>query len=299
MNILTKIKNRQGFTQAEKSLAQWILEDPGRFVASGADEICQTCYVSLPTLYRFCAKLETGGLADLKVRIAADLASYDQAEKNFDFDYPINPRTTVQEIAASLEEDYRQTAILTRNMMNYEDIAEICQAMKEARQIVVFTSAGNLFFARNFQFQMKEIGVNVQVPEDEYVQRLTASGMSENDLAIVISFGGRGAIMSSLCQICQANNVPLALICAYQDNPLEVYAKWKLYMADREDHSQKISSFATRFSLLYLMDVLYSCFFQMDYLSNLNKKQEYYRIMTHPDFTGSLHYRKDNLEDND
>lgn len=61
--------------------------------------------------------------------------------------------------------------------------------MEKSQIIDVYTSAGNINFALNFQFQMQEIGIQVNVPIDEYQQRLTAASSNENHLAIIITFG--------------------------------------------------------------------------------------------------------------
>ena len=52
----------------------------------------------------------------------------------------------------------------------------------------------------NFQFQMQEIGKQVNVPIDEYQQRLIAASSDENHLAIIITFGGRG-ILSDIISV--------------------------------------------------------------------------------------------------
>ena len=51
-------------------------------------------------------------------------------------------------------------------------------------------------------------------------------------------------------------------------------------MSHHEDHYHKISSYSTRLSLLYILDVLYTCYFELDYEENLSKKLHYYHHMT-------------------
>ena len=42
------------------------------------------------------------------------------------------------------------------------------------------------------------------------------------------------------------------------------------------NHYKKISSFSTRLSILYILDVLYTCYFKLDYQENIEKKLAYY-----------------------
>ena len=54
---------------------------------------------------------------------------------------------------------------------------------------------------------MQEIKKDVKVPKEDYIQRLTAANSSERDLAIVISFGGRGLAFNNICKLLKKNNV--------------------------------------------------------------------------------------------
>lgn len=55
--------------------------------------------------------------------------------------------------------------------------------MKKAEKIDIYTSAGHLYFAENFKFQMHEIGIEINVPKEEYEQCLTASYSNEKTLS--------------------------------------------------------------------------------------------------------------------
>lgn len=96
----------------------------------------------------------------------------------------------------------------------------------------------------------------------------------------MISFGGRNWQMKSICEELKENHTRILLICSEQAEKLFPYADMKLYLASYEDHSQKISSFSTRLSLLYILDMLYTCFFERDYEGNLAKKKAYYKLLT-------------------
>lgn len=86
--------------------------------------------------------------------------------------------------------------------------------------------------------------------------------------------------MQSICEELKQNGTRVLLICSEQAEKLFPFADMKLYFAAYEDHSQKISSFSTRLSLLYILDMLYTCFFERDYEGNLARKKAYYKLMT-------------------
>ena len=148
--------------------------------------------------------------------------------------------------------------------------------MEKAQIIDVYTSAGNINFALNFQFQMQEIGIQVNVPIDEYQQRLIAASSNENHLAIIITFGGRGILSDILPRILHKVKTPIVLISSYDYTFKDFDADYQLYISPYENHYKKISSFSTRLSILYILDVLYTCYFKLDYQENIEKKLAYY-----------------------
>ena len=222
-------------------------------------------------------KFNLSGLSDLKVKMSGSINSYLKENKDFDFDFPVKQNQSHYEILTKIREDYDQTLLSTFNLFNLEQLRLSVNAMKKAKQIDVYTSAGNIFFAENFKFQMQEIGITINVPEEEYNQRLVASCSDENHLAIVISFGGRGLLVNKIIKTLKGNKTPILLISSTEDSPIKEYADYQLYLCSNENHYNKISSFSTRLSLLYILDILFACYFKTDYDKNLEKKLNYYK----------------------
>ena len=204
-------------------------------------DLGKACFVSTATVYRLCDKLNLAGFSDLKIKITSSLNDYLKSNGDFNFDFPVNPYQTHYEIVHKIKEDYEQTLNLTANLFSLDQLRLIASAMKKAKVIDIYTSAGNINFALNFQFQMKEIGVNVNVP-----------------------------------RILTKTKIPIVLISSYDYTFKEVEADYQLYISPYENHYKKISSFSTRLSLLYILDVLYTCYFELDYQENIDNKLMYY-----------------------
>lgn len=277
MNILTRLQQMPNPTESEQTLIQYILASPNEFIGQNAAQITKKAYVSVSTIYRLCEKLDLNGLAELKVQVAASLPSFTKEDPNFNFGYPFGQGDGEVKIIESLKEDYEQTINHTKNMMDPARLHKAAAAMKKADCVDVYASAGNLFFAKNFQFQLMEIGVNINVPEEEYVQRLQASASGPNHLAIIISYGGRGLLFTRLIDILRKNGTPILMIGAPNENPYMNMSDLVLCLSGKEDHHDKISSFSTRLSLLYVLDALYSAYFSLDYERNSKCKQAYYQ----------------------
>lgn len=280
MNIFSQLKNMKNLTNNEKLIVNFILENPNKFLDINSSQICKECFVSTTTLYRLCQKLNLSGVSELKVKISGSINNYLNENMEFDFDFPIKQNQTHHDILTKIKEDYNQTLISTFNLFNLDQLRLSVNSMKRAKQIDVYTSAGNIFFAENFKFQMQEIGITINVPKEEYNQRLVSACSDETHFAIIISFGGRGLLANKVAKTLKDNGTPILLISSTDDNPIMKFADYNLYLCSNENHYNKISSFSTRLSLLYILDILFSCYFKSDYDNNLKKKLLYYKKLS-------------------
>ena len=276
MNLFINLKENKDLSKNERVLADYILKHPEDVLKMSSKYLGKVCFVSTATVYRLCDKLGLSGFSDLKIKITSSLDDYRKSNEDFNFDFPVNQFQTHYEIIQKIKEDYEQTLNLTANLFSLDQLRLIASAMEKSQIIDVYTSAGNINFALNFQFQMQEIGIQVNVPIDEYQQRLTAASSNENHLAIIITFGGRGILSDILPRILHKVKTPIVLISSYDYTFKDFDPDYQLYISSYENHYKKISSFSTRLSILYILDVLYTCYFKLDYQENIEKKLAYY-----------------------
>ena len=276
MNLFINLKENKDLSKNERVLADYILKHPEDVLKMSSKDLGKVCFVSTATVYRLCDKLGLSGFSDLKIKITSSLDDYRKSNEDFNFDFPVNQFQTHYEIIQKIKEDYEQTLNLTANLFSLDQLRLIASAMEKAQIIDVYTSAGNINFALNFQFQMQEIGIQVNVSVDEYQQRLTAASSNENHLAIIITFGGRGILSDILPRILHKVKTPIVLISSYDYTFKDFDPDYQLYISSYENHYKKISSFSTRLSILYILDVLYTCYFKLDYQENIEKKLAYY-----------------------
>lgn len=279
MNIYLELNRQNDLSHNERRIADYILQNPHKVLEMSAKQLCQACFVSTATVYRFCSKLDLSGYSHLKMKLSSDLQDYLQSCSHFDFNFPVSKYQTHYEIIHNLKTDYLQTVELTAAMFDPEKIRQAAMAMAKAKVIDIYTSAGNIYFAQNFQFQMQEIDRIVHVPQNDYHQRLTAAASNDQHLAIIISFGGRGLLSRIIPRILAKNHTPMILISADEYRIEDFEPDFHFYIAAYEDHYQKISSFSTRLSILYILDVLYASYFKIDYQKNLEKKLQLYSDM--------------------
>ena len=280
MNIFSKLDKLTDLTQNEKTLVYYMQNNSEDFIRMSASEISKACFISTSSIYRLCKKVGLAGLAELKVQVSLSINEYLKEQNSLNFDYPFKQNETQNQVVLKMKELYEQTIQSSLNLIDLNTLKLIASILKKAIYIDFYTSAGNIYFAENFKFQMQEIGTFINVPIEEYHQLLTASTSDEKHVAIIVSFEGRGLITKNLANILKKNNTPIILISSTNDNPITKYADYHLYLSSNENHFNKISSFSTRLSLLYLLDCIYTCYFKFDYEKNVNYKLSTYKKLS-------------------
>ena len=164
INIFVELQNNlDKLSNYEQIIAKYILQHPQQVLSMNSKELSMKCAVSQATVYRLCDKLGISGFSELKIKISAYMDDYLKNNQEFDFDFPIKQFQTHYEIIGKIKEDYQKTINITADMFNLDELRLVITEMKKAKQVDIYTSAGNIYFALNFKFQMQEIGVNVNV----------------------------------------------------------------------------------------------------------------------------------------
>lgn len=244
INIFVELQNNlDKLSNYEQIIAKYILQHPQQVLSMNSKELSMKCAVSQATVYRLCDKLGISGFSELKIKISAYMDDYLKNNQEFDFDFPIKQFQTHYEIIGKIKEDYQKTINITADMFNLDELRLVITEMKKAKQVDIYTSAGNIYFALNFKFQMQEIGVNVNVPIDEYQQRLLAASGDNNHFAIIISFQGRGILSNILPKILKEKQTKMLLISAYGYNFKNFDSDYHLFINNHENHYKKYLHF--------------------------------------------------------
>lgn len=275
---MLKLKSLDKLTTSEEVLITYILDFPEKVIHFSPKELAEHSYVSISTIYRLINKLDLEGLNDLKFTLVNYLNEH-TTEQIIDIDYPISAEDNHYAITQKLKSVYNQTVQSTIDTNNLDTIAFNGNLLKQAEFIDVYATSANIYFAQNFQFQLQEIGKQVNVPIDDFMQNLSAANSTPKHLAIVVSYGGRSSSVKKILEILKKNKSKILLVTSKDSPLLNETVDGVFLFSSLENHYNKISSFSTRMSLMYIFDSLYLSFFNQDYDRNLAYKLDNYQKM--------------------
>lgn len=276
MNILTKLSKLTKLTDNEQILANYIIHYPDKVIMMNAKELAKQTFVSQTTVYRLCNKLELSCFSDLKVLIATQKKDFDKEQIDTNYNYPFYSHQTHHQIITSMENLYQQTIIATKNLADLETIRLVVQEMYNAKSIAIFPSVGNKYIAENFRQNMMEIGKTIEIASTNYDQHWSVCCKKETDLVIVISYLGKTPNLIDIVKALKKRKCKIVFISAIYEDKISPLADYRLYMCSYEDFQEKIGSFSSRISLQYILDCLYSCYFERHFNEYLQFKIDNY-----------------------
>lgn len=274
MIIENMIKCCDNLTPTENQLAQYILQNKDKIEKLSIQELSEQTFASKSAIHRFCKKIGVDGFNELKVRLVQDLMEESKGDNEIDVNFPFESSDSQGVIAQKLLKLYEASIVDTHNSIDLEELSKSSALLHNADIIDIYTHAHNINVAENFQDKMRSIGRMVNCPKSYYEQRCNATASKRNHAAIILSYSGRATFLPTIVEILHKKGIEIIWIGRVGKSVVPSYIKHHLYISDRENLRKRISQFSSHIAMQYMLDVIFSCIFRMDYKRNINYIQE-------------------------
>ena len=182
---------RQSYPELSKSgrkIANLLMEKPEQFIRASVKEVSVLTGVSDATVVRFGRNLGCNGFKDLKLLLAQHLA-VEQAHKDAASGQTRAP-------AGTFEEQIHHSALEALNRASLDIKPDIIDkaaiAISQSRRVFVYGIGGSSgILAAEIHNRLFRLNVMTTAFTDDYLQRMSASTVTSEDLILVISATGR------------------------------------------------------------------------------------------------------------
>lgn len=274
MIIENMIKCCDNLTPTETQLAQYILENKEQVQKLSIQELSEKTFVSKSAIHRLCKKIGMNGFNELKVKLIQGIVEESKGGNQIDVNFPFASNDTQGIIAQKLLKLYEASIKDTYNSIDVEELSRSVTLLHHAEIIDIYTHAHNINVAENFQDKMRSIGRMVNCPKSFYDQRCTATASKKNHVAIILSYSGKATFLPPIVEILYKKGIEIIWVGRIGRNVVPNYIKYHLYISDRENLRNRISQFSSHIAMQYMLDVIFSCIFKMDYERNIDYIQE-------------------------
>lgn len=257
------------FSNSEQAIVDFILEKKQEIRDMTTKEIAQRAFASPSTLVRIARKMGFGGWNELKEAFLKEEEYLQSHFQEIDANLPFQKNDSIMSIANKIAALRKEAIDDTRSLITHDELQKGILYMRKASSIGLYAASNNLILAREFQHNMARIGRKTELCQLQGEIVYTAYMAEKTSCAIIISYSGETPILIRAAQMLKRHKVPVILITNIGESSLSRLADCVLRICTREKQYSKIATFTTDSSIAYMLDVLYSCIFALDYEKNL------------------------------
>ena len=278
MSIMTQLEFELEFSQSEKQIARYILDNGEDVLSLTVKELANKTYTSPATIVRLCRKIGLEGYNDFKIKYSAELQYDQRSKKRIDVNFPYNPNDNHETIADNLAILTNEVVKDTHQLIDFDNLNTIVDLLYNAEEIDIYGFGNSILAGLSFQHKMVRVGKNVNLRTIPGEQIFLASISNERKAAIMISYSGETGELIRFANVLKRKKTPIIAITSLGDNQLSKLADYVLHLDSREKIFSKMAPFASQISMEYILNIVFSCIYKRDYQENTQLKVDFDRI---------------------
>lgn len=261
-DIFLQIKLKYNtLTTTQKKLADFVLSNPDFVLNQSISEVAGACNVGEATITRFCKCLGLKSYHEFKLSIVACLPKEQLGDS---LSNEITEEDSITVMAKSILAKDIEALNETHKLIKEGEIKKAVDLLLAANRIIFYGFGSSFTAALEGCNKFMRITPNASINFESHMQYITASLMSENDVAVIISYSGSTKESVEIARTASSRGAKIICITRYLKSPLTHYSDVSLLCSTSERlvHGQSISM---ELAQIFLLDVLYTEFFRRSY----------------------------------
>lgn len=259
----------------DREIAQYILEYPDRMIQMGIKELSEASNASTASVSRFCKLFHLNGYADLKMKIAAELALKPIPETYQD----IVAGNTLDSIVSAIEANHLRSISDTTRLIDFKQLEAALNALKQADRIDIYGVATSGIVASDFAQKLIRIGKRAQAFTDPHMQITSASNLGTGDLVFAISYSGETPETIDSVHCAKESGALTVSLTRYGSNTLSDIADIPLFTSALESGMHR-GDMGSRIAQLHLIDILFTALISERFDENVPRLEHSYQMVT-------------------
>jgi RpiR family carbohydrate utilization transcriptional regulator len=251
-NCLGKIRSHYArLSEKEKRVADYILENPEKIIHCTINEIAEDLSIAEATVFRFCKRIGYKGYQALKIALASEIMTPIQQihEEISELDNEID-------VAGKIFKSNVQTLENTLQILDSRSIQKAVELLLHANRVEFYGTGGSAIIAMDAYHKFIRSGVKAFAFPDSHFQLMSASQLSKQDVAVVISHSGTNKDTIRILNTAKKNGVKTIGITGFPKSPVGQNVDVSLYTSS-EETEYRSEALASRIGQLSLIDALY------------------------------------------
>lgn len=266
---------------ASKVIGEFILENRSILHNISMEEIAKQTYTSKPTLVRFAKYFGYSGWKEFMYAFTHEVANIESnTSEEINPNFPFTAEDDTLKIIENISHLKIQSIKDSISLVAVDDLNEAARIINEANSIVIYGTSPNYYYGELFKRNLLSIQKKALMA-DSGERGIISQSLTSEDCAIIISYSGNSHMddPTNNIKLLRNNAVPIISITSGGENFLRSQSNITLNVSSQEKLYSKIGNFATQESILFILDILFSKVFSLNYDSNIENKISLSRIL--------------------
>lgn len=272
MLIQQKLETSSNLSSNEKEVAQFLLSNKENIKHLSITEISKNTFTSPSTTVRLAQKLGYDGWKELKEAFYEEMKYLESHFIEINPNTPFTKKNTIQDISGIIASLLKDAIEDTHELLQHDDLQKAVLALNKADNIYIFAITNTASITYDFQYKMKYLYKKVHIIDNPELFAFTLPTIKKDDCCLLISYSGETFEIFHLGNYLRKRHFTAISITSIGDNSLLHMTDYHLYISTREKLSSKIGHYVSNESIHYILDVLYSCIFSLNYQDNMTLK---------------------------
>lgn len=238
-------------SEKEKKIADYIMEYPDKIIHSTINEIAEDLNVADATVFRFCKRIGFKGYQAMKIALASEIVTpMKQIHEE------INEDDNEKTISEKIFKSNIRTLENTLRILDDKTIKIAVETILNAQRVEFYGTGGSSVIAMDAFHKFVRTGIKAFAFIDSHFQLMSASQLTENDAAVVISHSGTNKDTINILKTAKRNGAKTVGITSYPKSPIAQLSDVALFTSS-EETEYRSEALSSRIGQLSLIDALY------------------------------------------
>ncbi|CEO41688.1 MurR/RpiR family transcriptional regulator [Photobacterium kishitanii] len=247
---------RDSLTPSARRIADYVLAQPQYVTELSIAELSQQAKVGEASIIRFCKGLNFKGFQDLKMKLAIEVATPNDAEKHM-LDTELTPEDNAEHIGRKLQQTISNVLGETLNLLDFSELEAVASAFQQQKRIYFFGVGSSGITAEDAKNKLMRIGFDVDALTNNHFMYMKAALLTADDIAIGISHSGTSKETIKALELAKECGAMTVALTHNPLSPLATLSDYVLINGNRQGQLQG-DSIGTKITQLFVLDILYT-----------------------------------------
>jgi DNA-binding MurR/RpiR family transcriptional regulator len=239
------------FSEKEKKIADYILNSPDKIIHCTINEVAEDLNVADATVFRFCKRIGFKGYQAMKIALASEIITpIKQIHEE------ITELDSIKTVSEKVFKSNIRTLENTLQIMESASIHKAVELLHNADKVEFYGTGGSAVIAMDAFHKFIRTGIKAFAFPDSHFQLMSASQLTKNDVAVVISHSGTNKDTINILNTANERGAKTIGITSFPKSPLSQNANVCLYTSS-EETEYRSEALASRIAQLSLIDALF------------------------------------------